>query len=258
MATTSTVNTPTIPAGVQPLRAGQGVEFYLRRLHSLTGIVPIGAFLAEHFASNAFATNGPAAYADQVKFLTGLPFVEWLEWIFIYIPLLYHALYGFWIWYRGETNVGSYAWSGNWLYTVQRWTGGIAFAYMFWHIYTIRLTGVHLLHGGSAYAFAKVAAEMVVPWKAAFYAVGILSASWHFAYGIFLFCAKWGIVTGDGGQRRLLVLCLLIFAVFATVGLYSEWAFLYQPFQQQMTPLPAQESSLGMVSGIFGCAFGAI
>ena len=32
--------------GVAPLRAGQGTSFALRRLHSLTGIVPVGAFAA--------------------------------------------------------------------------------------------------------------------------------------------------------------------------------------------------------------------
>src|SRR5215475_6391621 len=127
---------PPVERGVPPIRAGQGHSFFLRRLHSLSGIIPVGAFLLEHFVSNAFATNGPAAYADQVKFLTGLPFVDILEWGGIYIPLLFHALYGFWIWYRGETNVSSYPWSGNWLYTSQRWTGGIAFIYMFWHVWT--------------------------------------------------------------------------------------------------------------------------
>lgn len=250
MATTTTVSTAGMRNGVQPLRAGQGRSFLWHRLHSLSGIVPVGAFLVEHFLSNAFATNGPAAYADQVKFLTGLPFVDVLEWGFIYIPLLYHALYGFWIWYRGETNVGSYPWSGNWLYTSQRYTGGIAFAYMLWHTYTIRFTGVHLLNGGYPYAFAKVAAEMVVPWKMAFYAVGIVCASWHFSYGIFLFAAKWGLVTGDKAQKRLLAVCVLIFLMFAGVGLYSMWAFTNGPFLQQMTPLPAE--AMVWVRGLAG------
>src|ERR1051326_5020777 len=79
-----------VERGVPPIRAGKGHSFLLRRLHSLSGIVPIGAFLLEHFISNAFATNGPWAYRDQVKFLTGLPFVLVLEIVGIYIPLLYH------------------------------------------------------------------------------------------------------------------------------------------------------------------------
>ena len=85
MATVAT----TVKRGVPPLRAGQGHSFFWRRLHSLSGIIPVGAFLLEHFVSNAFATNGPQAYAAQVKFLTGLPFVPVLETVGIYIPLLY-------------------------------------------------------------------------------------------------------------------------------------------------------------------------
>src|SRR3954452_4675430 len=84
-----------IPGGVPPLRAGQGISFLLRRLHSLSGIVPVGAFLIEHFISNAFATNGPAAYTKQVELLSGFPFVFFLELFFIWIPIAYHGLYGF-------------------------------------------------------------------------------------------------------------------------------------------------------------------
>src|SRR5436305_9906466 len=85
--------------GVAPLRAGQGHEFLLRRLHSLSGIVPVGVFLLEHILySNAIATQGPAAYAKQVRFLGSLPFVITLEAFGIWLPILFHALYGFWIW----------------------------------------------------------------------------------------------------------------------------------------------------------------
>ena len=103
LATSATeISSPAIRTGVAPLRAGQGRSFVLRRLHSLSGIFPIGAFLVEHFVSNAFATNGLNAYNEEVRFLTGLPFVFFLELFFIYIPIAYHALYGFYIWYQGE------------------------------------------------------------------------------------------------------------------------------------------------------------
>src|ERR1700753_225564 len=91
--------------GVQPLRAGEGNSFFWRRLHSLTGIVPIGAFLVEHIISNFEILNGPLAYAQQVKFLNGLPLVRVLEWGLIFIPLAYHALYGLFIAFRGRVNV---------------------------------------------------------------------------------------------------------------------------------------------------------
>ena len=67
--------------GVQPLRAGEGHSFFWRRMHSLTGIVPIGAFLVEHLLSNFEAVNGPLAYGKQVLFLNSLPLVRVLEWV---------------------------------------------------------------------------------------------------------------------------------------------------------------------------------
>src|SRR5690349_15458538 len=90
MATAQHPVAPKVPAGVQPLRAGQGNSFIWRKLHSLLGIIPIGAFLLEHLLSNFEALKGPAAYAAQVKFLNSLPLVRILEWTFIFIPILYH------------------------------------------------------------------------------------------------------------------------------------------------------------------------
>jgi succinate dehydrogenase / fumarate reductase cytochrome b subunit len=210
--------------GVKPLRAGEGHSFVLRRLHSLSGIVPIGAFLIEHFISNAFATNGPHAYANQVKFLNSLPFVPFLEWGGIYLPILYHALYGFYIWWRGKSNVIAYPWEGNWLYTAQRWTGIVTFAYMIQHVYRLRFTGPLLVEYPGA-SFGKVQQELSNPWMLTFYVVAIACASWHFAYGIWLFCAKWGITQGDRARRRLGVACLGVGLLFVVVGLVTVKAF---------------------------------
>jgi succinate dehydrogenase / fumarate reductase cytochrome b subunit len=211
--------------GVAPLRAGQGTSFLLRRLHSLTGIIPVGAFLFEHILiSNATAISGPAAYARQVGFLANLPLVFFLELFGIWLPILFHAGYGFYIWYRGEGNVSEYPWTGNWMYTAQRWTGGIAFAYIVWHTWTMRFTGTDL-HENPIASFGKVQAEVQHPLLLAFYAVGLVCASWHFAYGIWLFAAKWGLTTGEKAQARLLRVCLAFFLLLSTVGLVSLYTF---------------------------------
>ncbi len=218
-----------IRPGVASLRAGQGNSFVLRRLHSLSGIIPIGAFLVEHFISNSEATKGPMAYNEQVKFLTGLPFVSILEWVFIFLPILYHALYGFYIWYRGESNVGEYPWSGNWLYTSQRWTGLIAFLYILYHTYYMRFTGVHLMHGGWENGFWKVQHEFQNPWAVAAYVIGIVAASWHFSYGLWLFAAKWGITVGDRARNKFGYICTALAVVLIVIGLVTIRAFLNAP-----------------------------
>jgi len=227
--------TAPVARGVPPIRAGQGHSFLWRRLHSLSGIVPVGAFLIEHFISNAFATNGPHAYAEQVKFLTGLPFVLVLEIVGIYIPLLYHSLYGFYIWFRGESNVSEYPWAGNFMYAAQRWTGGITFFYILWHTYTMRFTGIHLLTNSQA-AFHKVQVELQNPWALAFYVVGIIAASWHFSYGLYLFCAKWGITVSETSRKWFGRVCIVIALTLIAVGIATTAAF----FRPQWKNTPAQ------------------
>lgn len=229
MASTASPAAPVpLRGGVTPLRAGQGHSFFWRRLHSLTGIVPIGVFLIEHFFSNLVAIQGPDAYTRQVAFLAGLPFVFMLELVGIWIPLGYHALYGFYIWYRGDGNVREYPWQGNWMYSAQRWTGGMAFFYMGYHVWHLRFAGTHILSHPSA-AFGKVQLEFQNPWIVAFYLLGIVAASWHFAYGIWLFAAKWGLVTGERAQQRLGYVCLAVGILFVLAGGATMYSFLSAP-----------------------------
>jgi len=214
-----------VQSGVAPLRAGQGTSFILRRLHSLSGIIPVGAFLFEHILiSNATAISGPDPYAKQVAFLAGLPLVFFLELFGIWLPIAFHALYGFYIWYRGDGNTTEYPWTGNWMYTAQRWTGGIAFIYIVWHTYTMRFTGTHLLTDSQA-AFHKVQMELQNPWAASFYLIGIIAASWHFAYGIFLFCAKWGITVSETSRKWSARVCLVLALTLIAVGFLTMAAF---------------------------------
>jgi succinate dehydrogenase / fumarate reductase cytochrome b subunit len=225
VAATASPAAPVPLKGVAPLRAGQGYSFLLRRLHSLSGIIPVGAFLFEHILiSNSSATGGPAAYARQVRFLASLPLVPVLELFGIWLPILFHALYGFYIWYRGEVNVGDYPWTGNWMYTAQRWSGAIAFAYIVWHTWTMRFTGIDL-HEYPGASFGKVQSEVFQTPMFLFYVLGLIAASWHFAYGVWLFCAKWGIISGEKARKRFLTVCLAFFFVLTSAGLASLTSF---------------------------------
>ena len=78
-------------------------------------------------------------------------------------------------------------------------------------------------------SFGKVQMEVVHTGLFLFYVVGLVAASWHFAYGIWLFSAKWGIVSGDKAQKRLLRLCLAFFLVLCAAGLASLYSFRSRP-----------------------------
>ena len=230
MATAASPAPPATPQlrGVQPLRAGEGHSFFWRKLHSLTGIVPIGAFLIEHIISNYEIVNGPLAYAKQVLFLNSLPLVRVLEWTFIFIPLAYHALYGVFIAIRGRSNVNVYPWAGNWMYLSQRVTGLIAFAYICYHLWTQRFSGVSLPeHPGAA--FAKVQHELANPVILVVYVIAMIATTWHFAYGIWLFAAKWGITPGDKARKKFGYVCAAVGIVLCLMGLASIYAVVTAP-----------------------------
>ncbi|MBB5056039.1 succinate dehydrogenase / fumarate reductase cytochrome b subunit [Granulicella aggregans] len=230
--------------GVQPLRAGQGNSFLWRKLHSLSGIVPIGAFLVEHILSNFEAIHGPLAYAQQVKFLNSLPLVRVLEWAFIFIPLAFHAGYGVFIAFRGRSNVNVYPWAGNWMYISQRVTGLIAFVYIIQHVWRQRFAGVSLPdHPGAA--FAKVQHELANPWMLAIYVIAMVATTWHFAYGIWLFAAKWGITPGEQARKKFGYVCAAIGIALCVMGLWGMWAFVGPQYQNAPADvLPAQSSRL--------------
>jgi succinate dehydrogenase / fumarate reductase cytochrome b subunit len=224
MATAQQPAVHTVRRGVQPLRAGQGTSFIWRKLHSLLGIVPIGAFLLEHLLSNFEAIHGPAAYGAQVKFLNSLPLVRVLEWVFIFLPILYHAGYGVFIWLRGKSNVVYYPWAGNWMYMAQRYTGLLAFVYIAQHVARQRFMGIMLPENPYA-AFHKVQVELQNPWLLAFYIIAMVAICWHFAYGVWLFAAKWGITPGEMARKRFGFVCAALGVALAVMGLVSIWAF---------------------------------
>ncbi|WP_263357460.1 succinate dehydrogenase [Acidicapsa ligni] len=223
--------------GVAPLRAGKGYSFLLRKLHSLSGIIPIGAFLIEHILSNFEALKGPAAYGAQVRFLNSLPLVRVLEWGFIFLPLAFHALYGVYIALRGKSNVIYYPWAGNWMYVTQRWTGYIAFVYIIQHVIRQRFMGVSLPeHPGAA--FAKVQHELANPWMLAVYSIAMIAVCWHFSYGIWLFAAKWGITPGNKARKRFGYVCAVVGILLCGLGLASLYAFVGPNYKNAPEDVP--------------------
>ncbi len=247
MATVAPPAPPAAPPlrGVQPLRAGQGHSFLWHKLHSLSGIVPIGAFLVEHIVSNYETVNGPLAYAQQVKLLNSLPLVRVLEWTFIFIPLAFHAIYGLFIAFRGRVNVNVYPWASNWMYVSQRITGIIAFFYIIQHVWRQRFSGISLPeHPGAA--FHKVQVELANPWMLAIYVIAMIATTWHFAYGIWLFAAKWGITPGDRARKRFGYVCGAFGTALCLMGLISIWAVVYKYPNAPEDVMPAEPPGVAL------------
>src|SRR5262249_3692194 len=97
--------------------------FLLRRLHSLSGVVPVGVFLIEHLWTTAKARAGQASFDRAVREINPLPLLPVIEIFGIFLPLAFHAIYGVKLAFDSRPNVVKYPYSRNWLYTMQRVTG---------------------------------------------------------------------------------------------------------------------------------------
>jgi len=87
--------------------------FVLRKLHQLSGIMPLGFFLLEHFYTNSKALTGAADFNDAVKDLQSIPYILFVEIGGIFIPLIYHAVYGLIITAEARPNNLHYPYARN-------------------------------------------------------------------------------------------------------------------------------------------------
>ncbi len=114
-------------------------EFLWRRLHSLLGIIPVGLFLTMHLFINFTATGGAESYNDATAVMEKIPFLILVEWIVIYIPLMFHAFYGVYIAFTATPNTGRFSTYRNWMFSLQRFTGVFLVIFIAWHIFQTRI-----------------------------------------------------------------------------------------------------------------------
>ncbi len=197
----------------------------LHKLHSLTGIVPIGIFLVQHLTLNSFALAGPEKFNAVIDFFNKtMPrhILHVLEWGFIFLPLLFHALYGLVITAHGQVNVGQYGYWRNWMYLLQRVTGVLLVVFIATHVWgtTIshRLFGTNIYYDGMKEYFNN-------GWLVAFYLLGITSATFHLANGIWNFAIRWGITVSERSQQVSAKVCAVIFVLLTALGWTALFAF---------------------------------
>jgi succinate dehydrogenase / fumarate reductase cytochrome b subunit len=117
------------------------------------------------------------------------------------------------------------------MYTFQRYTGLVAFAFIAWHFYTERL----VTHGRSTYA--TVATDLANPLYLTFFAIGILCSSFHLGVGIWNFLCKWGLAATARAQRAAGQLGAAVGIGFSVVGILILISFRlnWHPFAAYIT-----------------------
>jgi len=207
--------------------------FILRKLHQLSGIFPLGIFLLEHFYTNSKALGGEKHFNDAVADLQSIPYILFVEIGGIFIPLIYHAVYGLVITMEARPNNLYYPYPRNWFYLIQRITGVILFFFILFHVLNFRFGMVPGLNRISVaehpeLAFGIVAGEFHMWWIFAIYMIGIAATVWHLANGIWLFLVDWGITIGERAQRLTGYACIAFGAVLLLVGVNAAIAFIHE------------------------------
>ena len=204
--------------------------FLLRKLHQLTGIVPLGIFFFVHMFTNSKAMNGEAPFEKAVQDIHDLPFLLFLEIFGIFIPLLFHSIYGVIISSEARNNVFTYSYGRNWFYFFQRVTGIFLFAFLLFHILNFRFGLIPGLNttpvaGNADLAFNIVSSEFSIPWVMVLYIFGVAATAWHLAYGFWLFAVDWGIVIGEKAQKYMLYASIALAIALFGVGVNSAVSF---------------------------------
>lgn len=196
-------------------------ENFIRKLHSLSGIIPVGVFLVFHLSLNYSALWGEDVYNLATSFMDNLPFKLVLETFVIFVPLFFHAIYGVYIALQAKNNVGTFGYWRNWNFLFQRLTGFITFAFVIWHVWQTRVQ-VAL---GADVSFKMMADIVANPIYLILYIIGIVSAVYHFTNGFWTFCITWGITITPKSQKVLQYVTIIAFLVLSFVGVRAIFAF---------------------------------
>jgi succinate dehydrogenase / fumarate reductase cytochrome b subunit len=212
----------------------KGDNYTLHKLHSLTGIFPVGYYLVQHLFFNSFAAMGPQYFNAIVYFFNRIlpkPVLYAMELFLVILPLLFHALYGFVITYHGKANVYRYRFSENLAYTLQRLSGVYIFFFLLYHVYATSIS--HKLYGTDIY-YAGMQAQFQNPFIVVVYALGVIASSYHLFNGVWNFCIRWGITVGEQAQRTLHRWCMAGFILLSLLGLIALAGF----FMHEPVPSP--------------------
>ena len=217
----------------------------LRRLHSLSGIFPVGLFLIPHLTTNSSivwgriatggsVTGGVETFQHEVDFIHSLPALLLIEIFGLWLPIAYHAVMGVYFARTGRFNTNRYAYQSNWRYSWQRITGYVALVFIFMHVASLRWG---LTFGGLMPTFdpnhaASTTAEHFQDglwgrFAALFYFVGVMAAVYHFANGLWTAAITWGLTVTATAQHRWGMACAAIGAGLAAAGLTAILGFTF-------------------------------
>jgi succinate dehydrogenase / fumarate reductase, cytochrome b subunit len=229
----------TVSESASAVKLGQH-HFLLRRLHSLTGIVPIGVFLIAHLVTNSsvvwggFALHGDGGLGpDASIFSRGIAYfqkeVAWINTqiphlllieITLWVSIAFHSILGVYYARTGKSNTAHYAYQDNWRYSLQRWSGYVGILFIFYHVATLRWGWTWLVPGGADWGYNAATSTLVAAMRGSTegytpvgvivslgYFLGVSLLVFHFANGLWTAAITWGLTISAKAQKRWGLVC---------------------------------------------------
>lgn len=235
-------------------------HFLLRRLHSLTGIVPIGVFLIAHLTTNSsvlwggYALHGDGGLGpDATSLDRGVAYfhkeVSWINEqvphlllieITLWVSIAFHSILGLYYARTGRSNTAQYAYQDNWRYTLQRWSGYIGILFIFYHVATLRWGWTWLVPGGADWGYKEATSTLVAALRGSTdgytpagmvvslgYFLGVSLLVFHFANGLWTAAITWGLTISAKAQRRWGWVCAILGVGLMGMAWSSLIAFMF-------------------------------
>jgi len=199
------------------------LDFWIRRIHSLLGVVGLGAFLMEHIFTISRVLGGPASFNHGVEMLSSIPFLVPIEVLFIGVPFALHGIIGVVYALKAKNNVAQYGYWNNWMFYLQRITAYIVFLFVIYHVWTLRIVGKAM--SGHAMDYNFMHNLLVDPVMMGMYAISLLATIFHFTNGLWGFAVTWGIVVGPRGQKVVSLATIALFVILSSVGMTALTQF---------------------------------
>lgn len=202
--------------------------FYLRRLHSIVGLLLLGMVICEHMTTNSMAIAGPKVFNTALGMMELIPHPIFLgiEVTLFAVPLLFHGIYGIYIALEANNNPGRFGYFRNWCFAIQRWTAWFLVPFLIWHIGYLRFYVKGIT--GTPISFELLQSYFVGhPIIALIYVIGMFAAIFHFCNGITTFCMTWGITKGPRAQKVVGIASMLLCAgmCLLTLAFMSSYFF---------------------------------
>jgi succinate dehydrogenase / fumarate reductase cytochrome b subunit len=178
---------------------------WLARAFSLSGVVPLGAFLVVHLAANARGIAGERALGEMARRLERIPALALVEALLVFAPLALHAGIGLWL-VVARRSLGPRTPYPRAIGIAVRVTGVLALAFLAMHLPELRFRTPGQRPDGALLS-TLLAADLSsmrggLPLRAVAYLLGTACVCFHFAAGLWGFFA--GTPRGDDARARRL------------------------------------------------------